>query len=76
MASRALETNFKSRRHEVAASGAAQTERAQDFSPEEIATRSYELWKERGCPTGSPKIDWFRAEEELRERYSNHQSAA
>ena len=76
MSSRALETNLKSPRQEVAASGGAQTERAQDFSPKEIATRSYELWQERGCPTGSPDIDWFRAEEELRGRYSNRQSAA
>jgi hypothetical protein len=33
----------------------------------EIAVRAYELWKERGCPDGSPEFDWFRAEQELSE---------
>ena len=33
----------------------------------EIAALAYELWQERGCPEGSPEIDWFRAEHELSE---------
>ena len=34
----------------------------------EIAARAYECWQERGCPVGSDQEDWFRAEEELKER--------
>lgn len=32
---------------------------------EDIATRAYYCWQERGCPDGSPDVDWRRAEEEL-----------
>jgi Protein of unknown function (DUF2934) len=32
---------------------------------EKISARAYELWVERGCPVGSPEIDWFRAESEI-----------
>src|SRR4051812_19509513 len=24
------------------------------------------LWEQRGCPFGTPEVDWFRAEEETR----------
>lgn len=24
------------------------------------------LWEQRGCPFGTPEVDWFRAEEQLR----------
>ena len=34
--------------------------------PEEVATRAYLYWLERGCPEGSGAEDWFRAESELR----------
>ena len=33
---------------------------------EEIQTRAYQLWLERGTPLGSPETDWFRAEHELK----------
>jgi len=33
---------------------------------QEIAELAYRHWLARGCPVGSPEIDWFRAEEELR----------
>ena len=36
------------------------------ISSEEIAARAYRCWHERGCPVGSPEIDWHRAETELR----------
>jgi Protein of unknown function (DUF2934) len=35
------------------------------LTQESIAVRAYELWQERGCPDGSPEVDWFAAEEEL-----------
>ena len=34
---------------------------------EELCQRAYSLWKERGCPDGSPEVDWYRAEAELTE---------
>jgi DUF2934 family protein len=30
------------------------------------AIRASQRWEKRGCPIGSPKEDWFHAEEELR----------
>ena len=34
---------------------------------EQIALRAYELWISRGCPIGSPELDWLQAEMELSE---------
>ena len=34
----------------------------------EISALAYELWIQRGCPLGSPEVDWFRAKEELRRK--------
>jgi hypothetical protein len=30
-----------------------------------IAALAYQLWQARGCPEGSPEIDWFLAEQKL-----------
>jgi hypothetical protein len=36
------------------------------LTQEDIATRAYYLWEERGCPMdGSSDTDWFAAEQEL-----------
>ena len=35
---------------------------------EATAVLAHGLWIARGCPIGSPEVDWFRAEEELRKR--------
>ena len=35
-------------------------------SPQQIAELAYQHWLVRGCPVGSPEVDWFRAERELR----------
>jgi len=32
----------------------------------DVPARAYELWQDRGCPIGSPDVDWFRAAEDLR----------
>jgi len=32
----------------------------------EIATLAYQLWQDNGCPVGSAKEDWFRAEAMLK----------
>jgi hypothetical protein len=37
------------------------------FLQEDVAKLAYALWEERGCPTGSPEIDWLAAEERLLE---------
>ena len=34
---------------------------------EEIRSRAYHLWQQRGCPWGTPDTDWFNAERELTE---------
>lgn len=40
-----------------------------DFAERDpIARRAYRLWQERGCPVGSPQVDWFRAEQETRKQ--------
>ncbi len=31
----------------------------------DIAALAYRFWQERGCPEGSPEIDWLRAERQL-----------
>ncbi len=36
-----------------------------DPTTEQIAALAYALWQERGCPDGSPEVDWFQAEEQL-----------
>jgi hypothetical protein len=38
-----------------------------DVDTAEIRALAFELWQARGCPEGSPEIDWRRAEERLRE---------
>lgn len=45
------------------------------FNPtqDEIAARAYRCWHERGCPDGSPELDWSRAEQELRSEYQTTQ---
>jgi hypothetical protein len=41
---------------------------------EEIAPLAYEYWHQRGCPDGSPEIDWLRAEQELIARRRNREA--
>jgi hypothetical protein len=33
----------------------------------EISRLAYSLWCQRGCPDGSPEVDWFAAEQKFRE---------
>lgn len=33
---------------------------------ERIRLAAFFLWEQRGCPIGTPEVDWFRAEEEMR----------
>ncbi len=45
-------------------------------SPETIAALAHELWVRRGCPQGSPEEDWYRAEEELKNRCTRAATAS
>ena len=38
---------------------------------ENLAKLAYGLWEERGCPYGSPEIDWLEAERKLSELSKN-----
>ena len=37
-----------------------------ETTEESVAVLAYQHWVERGCPIGSPEVDWFQAEAELR----------
>jgi hypothetical protein len=36
---------------------------------ENLEKLAYGLWQERGCPYGSPELDWLEAERRLRESF-------
>jgi hypothetical protein len=38
------------------------------FGHDTIARLAHGLWEARGCPQGSPEVDWFHAAQELRAR--------
>ena len=42
---------------------------AESVEPEptqdQISKLAYALWQQRGCPEGSPEVDWLKAEAEL-----------
>jgi hypothetical protein len=40
-------------------------EELETLTQESIAIRAYQLWQARGCPEGSPEVDWLQAEDEL-----------
>lgn len=42
----------------------------------EISERAYRCWHERGCPGGSPEVDWDRAERELTEERRRGKAAS
>ena len=46
------------------------------FTHDEISKRAYKCWHERGCPDGSPEVDWDRAEQELSTEKSQRRSTA
>lgn len=51
-------------------------DRGGEPTTEDIARRAYRCWHERGCPEGSPEVDWCRAEEELRAERKGQRSRA
>lgn len=42
------------------------------FGHADIEALAHELWETRGCPQGSPDIDWFQAVKQLRSRALGH----
>jgi hypothetical protein len=62
MASRAIKIDPK----KAAASGLKTQGTTTHTETSIVAVRAYELWIQRGCPIGTPEIDWFQAEKELR----------
>ena len=73
MASRALKIDPKK-----ASTTEPERPQADSAEPDQIIieVRAYELWTQRGCPIGSPEIDWYQAEEEIRKPGSRAVPAA
>jgi len=44
------------------------TEYRNGIDSTEIAALAYQLWQARGCPQGSPEVDWLDAEKQIRSR--------
>ena len=42
--------------------------RKEHWSEDEIASRAYSLWQEKGFPEGSAEDDWLQAEHDLESR--------
>lgn len=42
---------------------------------QQIAQLAHQLWTERGCPDGTPEIDWHQAEGLLQMRLYSHAPA-
>jgi hypothetical protein len=53
-------------RRVTAAGGRSTAQQSAPAHEEDVAVRAYQCWHERGCPNGSPEVDWYRAEGELR----------
>lgn len=41
---------------------------------ERIEMLAYQLWQERGCPFGTPEVDWFQAERDIHSRHDGPDS--
>jgi Protein of unknown function (DUF2934) len=53
----------------VASSSSSDNETA--YSDTDIAAEAYRCWHERGCPEGSPEVDWQLAYQRLKARKAN-----
>ena len=64
MSARATATSSMRERdpERLALTGCARPQLSQAVTHEEIAKLAYSLWQRRGCPVGSPQVDWFEAE--------------
>jgi hypothetical protein len=46
---------------------ASQSNAPESLVQNDIAKLAYTLWQQRGCPYGTPELDWFEAERKVRE---------
>ncbi len=51
-------------------------EGTEEFTSEEISARAHQCWFDRGCPEGSPEVDWHRAVEQIRLERAQKSKAA
>jgi hypothetical protein len=65
-ATSALQRGSKMRKPSRTAS-ASHSEVPETSMQEDLAKLAYGLWQERGCPHGSPEVDWIDAERKLRQ---------
>jgi hypothetical protein len=52
--------------HERTRTAAGSKGTTHEPSQQDIAALAYELWLGRGCPGGSPEVDWLQALDEMR----------
>jgi hypothetical protein len=64
------ETTAKPRKAPVKKKKAELTPVATMVSREEIERLAHKYWAQRGYQHGNPELDWFRAEQELRQKAS------
>jgi len=48
--------------------GNSSSENGNGIDSADVANLAYQLWQARGCPKGSPEVDWLEAEQQLRAR--------
>jgi hypothetical protein len=59
------QTKVRSQIQSASAGKSATHPVAPESDSSSIAVLAYQLWHARGCPEGSPEIDWFQAEMQL-----------
>jgi hypothetical protein len=64
----ALEHSQRAYEHTLQVHRETLLEHTTTFGQEEIAALAHTLWRQRGCPEGSPEQDWFEAAHQLRAR--------
>ena len=47
-----------------------------NHSTTDVALLAYELWKQRGCPEGSPEEDWYEAERKIQSQIESQTTFA
>jgi hypothetical protein len=47
-----------------------------EITPNQIAALAYEYWQDRGCPNGSPELDWLKAEADLQNQAAADQASS
>jgi hypothetical protein len=58
-------TEIETKATAISAGGTSRPVKAQESDSSSIAVLAFNPWLARGCPEGSPEIDWFEAEQLL-----------